>query len=171
LEAIALQLTPSLKIGQIRARAVSRTVSLSFPPEAFQFILALQTGFDIESVKLDEQNQLEAIWLAPNRRPLELLKTTSRFNVDDVEIAPADGLELLPTQATAMRVQMLAAFKLQSVELSPLFDVSRLVLSAVSRRVRISLEASTEAPGSIFELQNVRADATGNIGELVLSPV
>jgi hypothetical protein len=60
---------------------------------------------------------------------------------------------------------------LQSVELSPLFDVSRLVLSAVSRRVRISLEASTEAPGSIFELQNVRADATGNIGELVLSPV
>lgn len=171
LEPITMQLTAALKIGQIRARAVSRTVSLSFPPEAFHFILALQTGFDIESITVDEQHQLQAIWLAPNRRPIELLKTSGRFNVDDVEIARSDGLELVPNQATAMRVQMLAAFKMQSVELSPLFDVSRLVLSAVSRRVRVSLEASTEAPGSIFELRDVRPDATGNIGELLLLPV
>ncbi|MFL6527640.1 MAG: response regulator [Chthoniobacterales bacterium] len=171
LEPITMQLTHELKIGQIRARAVSRTVSLSFPPETFRFILSLQTGFDIESVWIDDRHQLQAIWLAPNRRPIELLKTSGRFNVDDVEIAPSRGLELMPDQATAMRVHMLAAFKVQSVALSPLFDVSHLVLTAVSRRVRVSLEASTEAPGSIFEIREVRAAPTSSIGELVLSPV
>lgn len=170
LEPISIQLTPALKIGQIRARAASRTVSLVFP-QAFQFIIALQTGFDIESIKVNERHQLETIWLAPNRRPLESLRTNDRFNVDDVEIAPSESLELVPNQATTMRVQMLAAFKLVAVELSPLFDVSRLVLSAVSRRVRVSLEASTEAPGSIFELHDVRAEADNNLDELVLSPV
>lgn len=170
LEAITMHLTAALKIGQIRARAASRTVSLSFPPESFDFILALQTGFDIESITVDEQHQLTAIRLVPNRRPIELLKTSGRFNVDDVEIAPSAGLELVPNQASAMRVHMLAAFKMQAVELSPLFDVSRLVLSVVSHRVRISLEASTEAPGSLFDLREVRADSSGNIGELLLSP-
>ena len=171
LEPITMQLTPALKIGQIRARAVSRTVSLSFPPETFRFILALQTGFDIESVWIDDRHQLQAIWLAPNRRPIEVLKTSGRFNVDDVEIAPSQGLDLMPKEAAVMRVQMLAAFKLESVELSPLFDVSRLVLTAVSRRVRVSLEASTEAPGSIFEIREVHADPTTNLGDLTLSPV
>jgi DNA-binding response OmpR family regulator len=171
LETTSIHVTAALKIGHIRARAASRTVSLSFPPETFRMILALQTGFDIEAIEVNDRKQLETISLVPNRRPIELLQTSRRFDVDDVEIAPSEGLDLMPDQTSAMQVQMLAAFRLQSVELSPLFDVSRLVLSTVSRRVRVSLEASTEAPGSIFEVLEVHADAAKNLGELLLSPV
>ncbi len=171
LQTIAVQLTSTLRIGQIRARGASRTVSLNFPPEMFHAVVPVKTGFDLDAITVGKHGEIETARLVPNQRPLELLQINRRFAVDEIEIAPATAaVELTPTASTVMPIQMLAAFRLQAVELTPALEVARLILVARSRRVRVSLDPATAAIGAIFDATQVRVDWVRQIEEITLTP-
>jgi DNA-binding response OmpR family regulator len=172
LRTIAVQLTPALRIGNIRARSASRTIVLNFPPEAPHSTGALQTGFDLEAVVLDANHQIRSVSLVPNRKPIESLQGTRRFAIDEVEITTTtSAVELTPTSSAVMSIQMAAAFQIQAVELAANFEVARLLLVSFSRRVRVSLGANGSAGGAIFETAEVHTDSSAQIAEIVLTPV
>lgn len=172
LQTIAVQLTPALRIGSIRARSASRSIALNFPPEAPHSTGALQTGFDLEAVVVDANHQIRSVSLVPNRKPIESLQGTRRFAIDEVEITTTTTtVELTPTSSAVMSIQMAAAFQIQAVELAANFEVARLLLVSFSRRVRVSLGANGSAGGAIFETAEVRTDSSAQIAEIVLTPV
>jgi hypothetical protein len=70
-----------------------------------------------------------------------------------------------------MSLQMLAAFRLQAVELSASFEVARLILASLSPRVRVSLDPAAAASGAIFQTSTVQLDNANQLTEIVLAPL
>jgi hypothetical protein len=171
LETLSVQLTPALRVGQVRARLASRTVSLNVPPETLHSAITLKTGFDVENFTINQAGQIATIRLLPNRRPLELLEINRRFTVDDLEIESGSTVELTPNASASMSLQMLAAFRLQAVELSASFEVARLILASLSPRVRVSLDPAAAASGAIFQTSTVQLDKANQLTEIVLAPL
>lgn len=169
LEVVAVQLTETLRIGRIRARTASRTVSLGFPPESAA--LAVHTGFDIEQVLTDAKRNIQSVRLIPNHQPPSFINIGRRFAVEDVEITPAAAsLELTPNATGSMLVQMLAAFQLEGVEVSNTFQLARLLLRCSNRKVRLSVDPASTVNGAIFQMGELQLDASNQISELVLTP-
>ena len=166
----AVQLTPSFQIGRIRARPSTATVSLNFPPEASPLPAVLQTGFDIEYVELNREGQIETMRLIPNHRALETIQTTRGFAIADVEIEQSSSaVELTSSPASAMAIQVVGAFQIEGVELSATFQVARLVLKSISRRMRVTLNGGTG--GVIFQTAGVQVDGARRLAEIDLTPL
>ncbi len=175
LEVTSLQLTPSLRMGTVRARPSSQTVSLQVTSPGLQAALP-PTGFQLGPIDLDRNGRIAVIRLKPTVQPFTPLPTRNSFQIGGVSLVPFNShgrLQLTPA-ATCMRMQLVAHLETAGVELSDSFQISSLILRNRHNHVRVSLSAealTAEKAGTACEIVSVQIDNAAHITELTLAAI
>jgi hypothetical protein len=175
LEVTSLQLTPSLRMGTVRARPSSQTVSLQVSSPGLQAALP-PTGFQLGPIDLDRNGRISVIRLRPSVQPFTPLPTRNSFQIGGVSLVPFNSHERvqLTPAAAPMRMQLVAHLETAGVELSPSFQISHLILRNRHNHVRVSLSAealTAEKAGTACEIVSVQIDNAAQIIELTLSAI
>jgi len=172
LEVLSMQLTPQLRMGAIRARPDSPTVSLHFLSADATGALP-ESGFQLGATELDENGSLATMRLIPTAKPFQHAKTRNEFEIGGVALVPGDQrarVQLTPAGTTPMTMELSARLEVGRVALSPTFQIAHLVLKWRSSLVRVTLDPKTpEHSGAIFNVA-VKLDTLGRISELLLNP-
>lgn len=177
LEVLSMQLTPLLRVGTIRAKLSSPTVSLHASPAAVQAALPVETGFQLGRVELDAQGKIDKVRLIPTQEPFQRMETRNALQIGALDLVPhnsRDHVELTPTQNAPMMMHLLAHLELNGVELGPNFQVAQIVLQSRASAVRVTLSSEAvgqEQTGVFCETAAVRLDSSGRLAELSLSPL
>ncbi|MEY2545072.1 MAG: hypothetical protein QOG48_189, partial [Verrucomicrobiota bacterium] len=168
LEVIAMRLTPALRMGTIRARPSSLTVSLHVSPAS----IPAEIAFELGRTELDANNRVTKLRLVPTRRPFERRETRAALEVGALNVVPQDSrgqVQLTPSANSPMTMHLLAHLDLAGVELSTSFGLGELILQSRSQTVRVTL--GSEQTGVFCEIAGVRLDAHGRIAEMLLNPL
>ncbi|MEN3368285.1 MAG: two-component system, chemotaxis family, protein-glutamate methylesterase/glutaminase [Verrucomicrobiota bacterium] len=170
MEVISVQLTPRFRIDTIRARPTASTLSLT-PSSVSGSAENLLAGFEIGSVELDPRGLIKTMRVVPTRRPPNSIPPRNGFAINDLALVNENAsIEVTAKTGPAMSMQLVAMFKVASVELSARFEVAQLVLQPQGNRVRVSLDPQSRGLGGIeFETIEVRLDASARLAELVLN--
>jgi DNA-binding response OmpR family regulator len=177
LEVLSMQLTPSLRMGTIRAKVSSSTVSLHVSPAALRATLPVETGFELGPVEMDANGRIATIRVVPTLRPFQRLQTRNALQIGGLAVVPHNSrehMQLTPTQNAPMMMHLLAHLELAGVELSDGFQLARLVLKSRSTTVRVTLSSEAvgqEQTGVFCETAGVQLDASGRLAELLLNPL
>ena len=138
MEVVAVQFTPRMQVGLIRARPTASTLSLSHSAKPTENLLS---GFEIGSVELDQHGRIEAIRVVPTRQPANTIRPRNEFQINQVALLNQNSsIELSAGHMTPMTIQLAALFKIAGVELSDRFEVAQLVLRPAHHRVRVSID-------------------------------
>ena len=174
LEVVSMEFNPSLRMGAIRARPSSPTVSLHVRSEQLRGAMPVETGFELGSADLDRSGRMETLRLVPTVRPIETVSARSSFEIGDVALLPSNShgkVQLTPVAAAPMTLQLFATFEIATVELSKVFLVSRLILKPHGLKVRISLDSRPkDDAGALFEIAEVQLNGAAEIAEILLNP-
>jgi hypothetical protein len=175
-DVVSLQLTPELRMGAIRAKPSSLTVSLHVVSPALRQSV-LQTGYQLGRIGLDEKGQIATVCLIPTLQPFRPLEVRNAFHIGGLTVMPANSHERLQLTARGdapMTMQLLAHLEIAGVELSPSFQIAQLVLKSLSSTVRVTLRSQVsgqEDAGATCETTAIRLDQSARIAELLLNPV
>ena len=177
LEVVSMQFTPQLRMGAVRAKPSSFTVSLHIPSAALRETFPLKTGFQLGQTELDANGRITTLRLSPTLKPFQPAPTRNAFEIGDVAVIPAQArerLELMPAAAAAMTMQLLAQLELVGVQLSPTFQVAQIILKWRSNAVRVTFSSNgiaEEKSGAAFETAAIQLDNSARIAELLLNPI
>ena len=172
-----MQFTPQLRMGAVRAKPSSFTVSLHMPSAALRETFPLKTGFQLGQTELDTNGRITTLRLSPTLKPFQPALTRNAFEIGDVAVIPAQArerVELIPAAAAAMTMQLLAQLELVGVQLSTTFQVAQLILKWRSDAVRVTFSSNgiaDEKSGAAFETAAIRLDNSARIAELLLNPI
>jgi hypothetical protein len=171
-----MQFTSALQMTAIRARPCSSSVSLHLDPSAMPGTALPAAGFELERVNLDSRGQIATMRLVPNGGEIAHAAPRAEVPIGSIAVLPSNGdgaLQLTPSAAEPMKVELLAAFDLVGVELSPSFGVNALVLRARQARMRISFERGMAGAraGATFASAQVLLDRSARIAEILLDAV
>jgi len=173
LEVMSMQLTPQLRMGAIRAKPVSLTVSVHFPSNGTQ--IPTETGFQLASTQLDEKGQISAVRLVPTAKPFQPAQMRNAFEIGGVAMIPNETrtrVQLTPAGTTPMTMELLAHLEMGGVELSPTFQLAQLTLKWRTSVVHVTLNPKApEQSGASFDVAEVELDGSGKIAELLLNPI
>jgi len=176
LEVVSMQLNESLRMGAIRAKPSSGTVSLHVASPALRAAFP-DNGFQLGPVEIDRNGRIVTLRLIPTLQPFTPPQTRNALQIAGVAVVPVNShehVELMPTVAAPMRVQLLAHLELAGVELSNTFQVAQLVLKAKAKTVRVTFSSQSIGPeetGATCEAAAVKLDASARIAELLLQPI
>lgn len=167
-EVIAMQFTPALRIGGMRARPTAASLFLAHPSAPAENLLS---GFEIGSVELDTHGRIESMRVLPTRQPGHMIRPRNALLINQLALTNQTApIELTAGPSAPMTMQLAALFKVAGVELSDRFEVSQLVLRPSAHRVRVNLDPQARiAAGTEFETAQVRLDASRRIAEFVLN--
>ena len=97
------------------------------------------------------------------------------FEIGGVAVIPNETrarVQLTPAGTTPMTVELLAHLELDSVELTPNFQVAQLILTWPTSAVRVTLNPKApEQTAAQFQMRVEKLDDAGRIAELLLSPI
>ena len=174
LEVMSMQLTPQLRMGTIRARPASLTVSLHFLSPAARNAIPTEIGFQLGPAELDENGRIATMRLIPTARPFQPAQMRNAFEIGGVALVPSESrarVQLTPAGTTPMTMELLAHLEMGGVELSPTFQVAQLLLKWRTSAVRVTLDPKApEQTGAGFDVSAVKLDGSGRIAELLLNP-
>lgn len=168
LEVIAMRLTPSLRMGAIRARPSSLTVSLHASPAT----VPSEIAFELGRTEMDAAHRLTILRLVPTQQQFERVATRTAVEVGALNVVAQDShgqVQLTPSPNSTMTMHLLAHLDLASVELSTNFELAGLVLRNRSQTVRVTLGAGQT--GVFCEIAGIRLDQNGRISEMLLNPL
>lgn len=174
LEVIALDLSPALRLTEIRARLFSPMVSLRVLPRALPGRPLSESRFHLARVDLDSGGNLERVRLQPGGGRLDRTQTRYGATIDGLALSPAangGALRMTPTAVAPMRFELLALFELSRVELSADFLIDHLLLKNREEKMRATLVPEVGHLGATFKAAHVQLDASGLIAELRLVAV
>ena len=172
-EVLSMQLTPELRMGTIRARPASSTVSLHFSSAAVRDSIPAHIGFQLGAAELDGNGRLSAVRVTPTTKPFQPAEMRSAFEIGGVTLVPGENrtrVQLTPSGTTPMTMELCANLELSGVVLSSTFQVAHLMLSWRNSAVRITLDPKAPAPSGAGFNVAVKLDNVGRIAELVLNP-
>jgi DNA-binding response OmpR family regulator len=174
LEVMSMQLTPQLRMGTIRARPASLTVSLHFLSPTARNAIPTEIGFQLGPTELDENGRIATMRLIPTARPFQPAQMRNAFEIGGVALVPSESrarVQLTPAGTTPMTMELLAHLEMGGVELSPTFQVAQLLLKWRTSAVRVTLDPKApEQTGAGFDVSAVKLDGSGRIAELLLNP-
>jgi DNA-binding response OmpR family regulator len=166
MEVVAVQFTPRFQIGAIRARPTASTLSLTHSSAPAENLLA---GFEIGPVELDATGRIRTMRVMPTRQPAKAVQTRNQLVINDLALVNQNAsIQVTAGPAAPMTMQLVALFKVASVELSDRFEVAQLVLQPAGTRVRVILDPQSRAI-SEFETAHVQLDPSQRIAEFVLN--
>lgn len=177
LEVVSMQFTPQLRMGAVRARPSSFTVSLFMPSAGVTEKFPPKTGFQLGRTELDASGRIATLRVIPTFKPFQPAPTRNAFEIGDVELIPAQArerLELISSPAATMRMQLLAELELLGVKLSPSFQIAQLILKWRSNTVHVTFSPNGtggEKSGAAFETAAIQLDHSARIAELLLNPI
>ena len=166
MEVVAVQFTPRLQIGAIRARPTASTLSLTHSSAPAENLLA---GFEIGQVELDAAGRIRTMRVVPTRQPAKTVQMRNQLVINDLALVNQNAsIQITAGQTAPMTMQLMALFKVARVELSDRFEVAQLVLQPAGTRVRVILDSQSRA-ATEFETAQVRLDPSQRIAEFVLN--
>jgi twitching motility two-component system response regulator PilH len=175
LEVIAMQFTPQLQMGSIRARPTSSGVALQAATLKVWDSIPSEIGFQLGATELDSSGRISMMRLLPSGKPFQATATRNVFQIGSVAVVPADArqrVQLTQTGSAPMTVKLIAHLELAGIQLSPAFQVEQLALKWPSNLVRVTLNPKApESAGARFEITRVALNGANRLAELVLDPV
>ena len=175
-EIASMQLTPSFKMGALQLKPTSKIVTMRLAPSQNpQPAMNLQVTFEIASVQL-AGNSLGTIRLTPSQQQRPVITSSPSFNVAGLQLvsgAEAAPVQITPSQQGQASVHVTAGFQIATVEFSPLFEISSIILNSTSRNVSVQLPGSGPSAvegAPVFEITSVQLGGNGEISTMSLNP-
>jgi tetratricopeptide (TPR) repeat protein len=172
-EIASMQLTPSFKMGAVQLRPSSKIVSMRLAGSAqAQAAMNLQVNFEISRIQ-PAGGSLGNVRLTPSQQQRPAPTGTPSFSVAGLQLVSdfaAAPLQLTPsTQGGQTSVLVTAPFQIATVEFSPSFEISSIVLNSNSKQVAVQLPGAPSSDGApVFEIANLQLTGTGDIGMMQL---
>ncbi|HET9417778.1 MAG TPA: response regulator [Chthoniobacterales bacterium] len=175
LDVIAMQFTPQLQMGSIRARPASTGIALQLARLQLRDSTPAEIGFQLAATELDATGRISLVRLRPSGKPFQGTQTRNVFQIGSVAVIPADArqrVQLTPTGSAPMTVKLVAQLELAGIQLSQTFQVEQLALKWPSNIVRVTLNPKApDATGARFAITAVTLSEGNRLKELVLDPV
>ena len=136
----------------------------------------LQVNFEVAKVQ-PAPNSLGQMRLNPSQQQKPATLASPSFNIAGLQIVSGfEGapVQLTPSQQGQASVHVTAAFQITTVEFSPSFDISAIILNSSSKTVSVQLPgagATALENAPVFEITNVQLASSGEIAMLQLNPL
>ena len=174
LEVLSMQLTSQLQMGAIRARPASLMASLRLESATARSAIPAETAFQIGPAQFSGEGRISLLRIIPTTKPFQPAQMRSAFEIGGVAVIPNETrarVQLTPAGTTPMTMELLAHLELNSVELTPNFQVAQLILNWPNNPVRVTLNPKApEQTAAQFQMRVEKLDHSGRIAELLLFP-
>jgi tetratricopeptide (TPR) repeat protein len=170
-EIASMQLTPTFKMGALQLRPTSRIVSMRLAPsQQPQPAMNLQVTFEVSKIQ-PSGGGLGTVRLTPSQQQRPSIAGSPSFTVGGLQLISnfeAAPVQLTPSQQASVLVT--SSFQIATVEFSPTFDISSLVLNANSKQVAVQLAGTGSIDSApMFEITNLQLGASGEISIMQLN--
>jgi tetratricopeptide (TPR) repeat protein len=173
-EIASMQLTPTFKMGALQLRPASKVVTMRLAGSSPQPAMNLQVTFEIARIQ-PAGGTLGSVRLTPSQQQRPSVVGSPSFTVGGLHLVSdfaAAPLQLTPSQQGQAAVHVVAPFQIATVEFSPSFEISSIVLNSNSKQVSVQLPSAGGAAveGSpVFEISNLQLTGSGEIGMMQLN--
>ena len=173
-EIASMQLTPTFKMGALQLRPASKIVTMRLAGSAPQPAMNLQVTFEIARIQ-PAGGTLGSVRLTPSQQQRPTVVGSPSFTVGGLHLVSdfaAAPLQLTPSQQGQAAVQVVAPFQIATVEFSPSFEISSIVLNSNSKQVSVQMPTAGGAPvegAPVFEISNLQLTGSGEIGMMQLN--
>ncbi len=175
-EIASMQLTPTFKMGALQLRPASKVVTMRLAGSAPQPAMNLQVTFEIARIQ-PAGGTLGSVRLTPSQQQRPTVVGSPSFTVGGLHLVSdfaAAPLQLTPSQQGQAAVHVVAPFQIATVEFSPSFEISSIVLNSNSKQVSVQMPTAGGAPvegAPVFEIANLQLTGGGEIGMMQLNLV
>jgi hypothetical protein len=173
-EIASMQLTPTFKMGALQLRPASKVVTMRLVGSSPQPAMNLQVTFEISRMQ-PAGGTLGSVRLTPSQQQRPSVVGSPSFAVGGLQLvsdSAAAPLQLTPSQQGQAAVHVVAPFQIATVEFSPSFEISSIVLNSNSKQVKVQLPSAGGAPvegAPTFEISNLQLTGSGEIGMMQLN--
>ena len=173
-EIASMQLTPAFKMGALQLRPSSKVVTMRLAGSAPQPAMNLQVTFEIARIQ-PAGGTLGSVRLTPSQQQRPTVVGSPSFTVGGLHLVSdfaAAPLQLTPSQQGQATVHVVAPFQIATVEFSPSFEISSIVLNSNAKQVSVQLPSAGGAVvegAPIFEISNLQLTGSGEIGMMQLN--
>ena len=173
-EIASMQLTPTFKMGALQLRPFSKIVTMRLAGSAPQAAMNLQVTFEIARIQ-PAGGTLGSVRLTPSRQQRPTVVGSPSFTVGGLHLVSdfaAAPLQLTPSQQGQATVHVVVPFQIATVEFSPSFEISSIVLNSNAKQVSVQLPSAGGAVvegAPIFEISNLQLTGSGEIGMMQLN--
>ena len=173
-EIASMQLTPTFKMGALQLRPASKVVTMRLAGSSPQPAMNLQVTFEIARIQ-PAGGTLGSVRLTPSQQQRPSVVGSPSFTVGGLHLVSdfaAAPLQLTPSQQGQAAVHVVAPFQIATVEFSPSFEISSIVLNSNSKQVMVQLPTAGGAPvegAPMFEISNLQLTGSGEIGMMQLN--
>ncbi len=174
-EIASMQLTPSFKMGALQLKPTSKIVTMRLAPsQQPQPAMNLQVTFEIATVQ-GAGGGIGQIRLTPSQQQRPSVISSPAFNIAGLQLlsgSDSGAVQITPSQQGQASVHVTGKFQIATVEFSPSFEISSLVLNATSKSVSVQLPGagpSAVEGAPVFEIANVQITGNGEIGMMQLN--
>jgi len=138
-EIASMQLTPTFKMGALQLRPFSKIVTMRLAGSAPQPAMNLQVTFEIARIQ-PAGGTLGSVRLTPSQQQRPTVVGSPSFTVGGLHLVSdfaAAPLQLTPSQQGQATVHVVVPFQIATVEFSPSFEISSIVLNSNSKQVSV----------------------------------
>jgi tetratricopeptide (TPR) repeat protein len=173
-EIASMQLTPTFKMGALQLRPASKVVTMRLAGSSPQPAMNLQVTFEIARIQ-PAGGTLGSVRLTPSQQQRPSVVGSPSFTVGGLHLVSdfaAAPLQLTPSQQGQAAVHVVAPFQIATVEFSPSFEISSIVLNSNSKQVLVQLPSAGGAAiegAPMFEISNLQLTGSGEIGMMQLN--
>jgi len=173
-EIASMQLTPTFKMGALQLRPASKVVTMRLAGSAPQPAMNLQVTFEIARIQ-PAGGTLGSVRLTPSQQQRPTVVGSPSFTVGGLHLVSdfaAAPLQLTPSQQGQAAVHVIAPFQIATVEFSPSFEISSIVLNSNSKQVSVQMPTAGGSPvegAPVFEISNLQLTGSGEIGMMQLN--
>jgi tetratricopeptide (TPR) repeat protein len=173
-EIASMQLTPTFKMGALQLRPASKVVTMRLAGSSPQPAMNLQVTFEIARIQ-PAGGTLGSVRLTPSQQQRPSVVGSPSFTVGGLHLVSdfaAAPLQLTPSQQGQAAVHVVAPFQIATVEFSPSFEISSIVLNSNSKQVMVQLPSAggaTVEGAPMFEISNLQLTGSGEIGMMQLN--
>src|SRR5437762_6154264 len=173
-EIASMQLTPTFKMGALQLRPASKIVTMRLAGSAPQPAMNLHVTFEIARIQ-PAGGTLGSVRLTPSQQQRPTVVGSPSFTVGGLHLVSdfaAAPLQLTPSQQGQATVHVVAPFQIATVEFSPSFEISSIVLNSNSKQVSVQLPSAGGAVvegAPVFEISNLQLTGSGEIGMMQLN--
>jgi tetratricopeptide (TPR) repeat protein len=173
-EIASMQLTPTFKMGALQLRPSSKVVTMRLAGSAPQPAMNLQVTFEIARIQ-PAGGTLGSVRLTPSQQQRPTVVGSPSFTVGGLHLVSdfaAAPLQLTPSQQGQATVHVVVPFQIATVEFSPSFEISSIVLNSNAKQVSVQLPSASGAVvegAPVFEISNLQLTGSGEIGMMQLN--
>jgi tetratricopeptide (TPR) repeat protein len=167
-EIVSMQLTPMFKMGALQLRPASKVVTMRLAGSAPEPAMNLDMTFEIARIQA-AGGTLGSVRLTTSQQKRPTVVGSPSFTVGGLHLGSdfaAAPLQLTPSQQGQATVQVVAPFEIATVEFSPSFEISSIVLNSNSKQVSVQMPSAGGAPvegAPLFEISNLQLTGSGEI--------